>query len=348
MFPTPERRRWSRSASPICRDAPAARSRATIASRSGGSASTSGPSRATAGERPRVSSSTGPFQSTAWRSRPRRTSHGVPKGSVPAACTRQRPCMRRWLRRSSPPSKLRSRFLPTASTRSRRRPSSRSERRSTAARGWGVSTATTSPSRTRRRSAARWSASPSGIAGACGHARRTARRGPARKPASRRSGMTSVSPTGLAVEALDGQALQSRRPRMLDERGQRRFAASPPPDPAAARASVRHARRRARPRRRAGRRGRRRPAPRAPPSAWATRAPRRTAGRDRPPPGPARPPPPASRAGARPRRGARTARRRALRRSTRDGRRRASRACAARGRPARTRPGCPRREHRRG
>ena len=46
--------------------------------------------------------------------------------SAPRSSTCQRPLMRRWLRRTSPPSKLRSRFLPTASTASSRRPSSRS------------------------------------------------------------------------------------------------------------------------------------------------------------------------------------------------------------------------------
>src|SRR5918996_1658380 len=163
MFPTPATRRWSRRASPTSRPWSPARRRASMPSRSGGAAMTSGPRRATAGERPRVSSSTGPFQRTACSSRPRRTSHGVPNGSVPAACTRQRPFMRRWLRRTRPPSKPSTRFLPPASTRSRRRPSSRSTSRSTAARGCGVSTATTSPSSTRSRAAARWRASPSGI-----------------------------------------------------------------------------------------------------------------------------------------------------------------------------------------
>ena len=162
MFPMPATRRWSSRASPTARDWGPARKRATMPSRSGGSAITSGPSLATAGERPRVSSSTGPFHSTAWRVRPRRTSHGVPRGSVPASSTRQRPRIRRWLRSVSPPSKPRRRFLPTASTRSSLSPSSRSARRRTAARGCGVSTATTSPSSARRRSAARWSASPSG------------------------------------------------------------------------------------------------------------------------------------------------------------------------------------------
>ena len=79
--------------------------------------------------------------------------------------------------------------MPTALTRSSRRPSRRSASWSTAARGCGVSTATTSPSSTRSRSAARWRASPSGIA----YARSTARRGPGRKPASTSSGIASVS-----------------------------------------------------------------------------------------------------------------------------------------------------------
>ena len=141
---------------------PVARSRATIPSRSGGSSSTSGPRWPTRA-RPRVSSSTGPCHSTASASRPRSTSHGDPTSGAPAAWTRQRPFIRRWLRSTSPPSNVSSRFLPTASTRSRRFPSSRSASPSEAARGFGVTTWTISPSRTRTRSAARRRLSPSGM-----------------------------------------------------------------------------------------------------------------------------------------------------------------------------------------
>ena len=101
----------------------AARSLASIASRSGGSARMSGPSLRT---RLSSSSSTGPFQSTASFFSPRSTSHGVPRRVPSFRCRScQRPFMRRWLRRTSPPSKRRSRFLPTASTRTSRRPSRR-------------------------------------------------------------------------------------------------------------------------------------------------------------------------------------------------------------------------------
>ena len=95
---------------------------------------------------------------------PRRTSHGRPTRFAPRGSRRQRPVMRRWLRSTTPPSKRSSRFLPTASTDSSRRPSSRSAIRFTAARGCGVSTSTRSPTSGCSRAAARRSESPSGTA----------------------------------------------------------------------------------------------------------------------------------------------------------------------------------------
>src|SRR2546421_3912174 len=127
-------------------------------SRSGGSARMSGPS----GRRSRSSSSTGPFQSTASCSAPRSTSQGSPVRGVPRGWTRQRPVIRRWLRRTCPPAKRSSRFLPSASTDSSTRPSIRSAIRLTAARGCGVSTSTDRPTRTCSRAAAACRMSPSG------------------------------------------------------------------------------------------------------------------------------------------------------------------------------------------
>ncbi len=177
LFPMPAARRWSRSASPSSRAWSVLRNRSSIASRSGGSSITSGPSRWIRA-RPRVSSSTGPCQSTAWSSRPRSTSHGAFEVGRPAGCTPQRPFIRRWLRRTRFPSNVRSRFLPTASTRSSRRPSIRSATPRSWARGFGDSAATTSPTSGWSRLATRWSASPSGTAtpaGRPGAARRRSR-----------------------------------------------------------------------------------------------------------------------------------------------------------------------------
>jgi len=159
MFPIPATSRWSCSASPSSRVPRSLRKRATIASRSRGSPRMSGPSRRSA----RVwSSSTGPLQSTASRSRPRSTSQGRPCRLPPRAPTRQLPDIRRWLRSTRPPSNRSRRFLPSASTATSRRPSRRSAIRSAAARGCGVSTSSTSPTSTWRRSAARRTESPSG------------------------------------------------------------------------------------------------------------------------------------------------------------------------------------------
>ena len=93
---------------------------------------------------------------------PRRTSHGRPTRFAPRGSSRQRPVMRRWLRSTAPPSKRSSRFFPTASTDSNRRPSRRSAIPFTAARGCGVSTSTRSPTSGCNRAAARRSESPSG------------------------------------------------------------------------------------------------------------------------------------------------------------------------------------------
>ena len=54
------------------------------------------------------------------------------------------------------------------------------------------------------------------------HGRRTARRGPAWKPASSRSGIASDSPDRLAVEALDREPLQPAAADVRDERLERR------------------------------------------------------------------------------------------------------------------------------
>ncbi len=70
--------------------------------------------------------------------------------------------MRRWLRTTSPPSKRSSRFLPTASTDSSTRPSTRGATCVAWARGFGDSTSSRWPTSGCSRSAARWSASPSG------------------------------------------------------------------------------------------------------------------------------------------------------------------------------------------
>ena len=121
-------------------------------SRSGGRARMSGPRLRTARL---FNSSTEPFHSTASRPRPRSTSQGRPRVAEPRARTVQRPDIRRWLRSTSPPSKLSSRFLPTASTPSRRRPSSCSATPVAAARGFGLSTSTVSPTSTWSRRAAR-------------------------------------------------------------------------------------------------------------------------------------------------------------------------------------------------
>ncbi len=86
----------------------------------------------------------------------------LPRMVSPRGRTRQRPRIRRWLRSVTPPSKWSRRFLPTASTPSNRLPSSLPAMFSAAARGWGVSTSTRSPTRGCRRRAARWMLSPSG------------------------------------------------------------------------------------------------------------------------------------------------------------------------------------------
>ena len=115
-LPIPATSRWSRSASPIASrwSAPRIlreRSRRCRADRRGC------PARG-CGRGPSSSSSTGPCQSTASAFSPRRTSHGVPWRVLAPfrSKTCQRPFMRRWLRSTSPSSKRRSRFLPTAST----------------------------------------------------------------------------------------------------------------------------------------------------------------------------------------------------------------------------------------
>ena len=137
MFPIPATIDWSSSVSPSQRVWSGPRIRSSIASKRGGRSRMSGPSRAI----DRVcSSSTGPFQSTPSARSPRRTSHGVPARRPPSGVTVQRPDMRRWERSTTPPSKRKTRFFPSASTDSSTRPSIRSAIRSARARGCGAST----------------------------------------------------------------------------------------------------------------------------------------------------------------------------------------------------------------
>src|SRR5438874_3013318 len=188
-----------------------------MASRSGGCARMSGPSRRTARS---SSSSTGPFQSTASRSAPRRTSQGRPKSFEPLGRSCQRPDIRKWLRRTTPSSKRRSKFLPAASTPSSRRPSRRSTSRFTAARGCGVSTSTRSPTSACSRLAARARESPSGIAlrpqDCAPRSREEAGLDEQRHRVALRD--------RLAVEALDCEALlQALAPDVRDQGEERRL-----------------------------------------------------------------------------------------------------------------------------
>ena len=139
---------------------PAPRSRATArARRRTSSASTSWPSRRSSATR-----ASAPARSRARlrASSPRRTSHGSPVRAFPRGSIRQRPVIRRWLRTTTPPSKRSSRFLPTASTDSSTRPSTRGATPVAWARGFGDSTSSLWPTSGCSRRAARWRASPSG------------------------------------------------------------------------------------------------------------------------------------------------------------------------------------------
>ena len=60
-----------------------------------------------------VVSSTAPPRSTAFALSPVRTSHGEPRTGTSGAIVRQLPDMPRWLRSTRPPSKRKSRFLPS-------------------------------------------------------------------------------------------------------------------------------------------------------------------------------------------------------------------------------------------
>ena len=161
MFPMPATSDWSSSVSPSVR-AWSARRRAARASRRGRAARRGCRARGAASARV-WSSSTGPPQSTPSSSSPRRTSHGRPRCATRRAGARvQRPLMRRCERSTTPPSKRSTRFLPTASTDSSRRPSSCSATRVACARGCGDSTSSCSPTSGWSRAAARWSVSPSG------------------------------------------------------------------------------------------------------------------------------------------------------------------------------------------
>ena len=106
----------------------------------------------------------GPFHCVASQTRPRSASHGSPRRRVsgPRCATRHRPFIRRWLRSTTPPSKWRNRFLPTASTRSSTRPSTARATPVASPRGFGLSASRRSPTRTWSRCAVRWRESPSG------------------------------------------------------------------------------------------------------------------------------------------------------------------------------------------
>ena len=107
--------------------------------------------------------------------------------------------------------------MPTARTERRRRPSRRSASRWAAPRGLGVSTSTRSPTSGWSRRAARWRASPSGNS----RARRTARRGPARKSRLDEERQRLALSDRPSVEPLDREALAREPPRVVDERRQR-------------------------------------------------------------------------------------------------------------------------------
>ena len=103
------------------------------------------------------------------RAHPRRARRGARatacRAASPAASrgrTVQRPDMRRCERRTMPPSKRSTRFLPCASTDSSMRPSIRSATRSACARGCGDSASIRWPTSACSRRAARWRVSPSG------------------------------------------------------------------------------------------------------------------------------------------------------------------------------------------
>ncbi len=159
MFPIPATRRWSWRASPRGRSGPLARSRGTSASGSVRSARRSGPS-VRSGRWSSVS--TGPFHCVASIPSACSTSHGRPARTGPAAPTRQRPVIRRWLRTATPPSKRNTRCFPLASTLSSRRPSTAAATPVARPRGWGELAETRRPTRAWSRRAARWRASPSG------------------------------------------------------------------------------------------------------------------------------------------------------------------------------------------
>ena len=112
------------------------RSRLSIASRSGGAPRMSGPSRA----RARACAARAPGRR---RGRLRARHRAGRARAGPARACRgdapvQRPLIRRCERRTTPPSNRRTRFFPTASTASSRRPSSRSAIGRALARGCGV------------------------------------------------------------------------------------------------------------------------------------------------------------------------------------------------------------------
>ncbi len=145
-LPMPATTCWSRSTSPSAREGSSSRNRRRNRASSNGRAATrSGPSDARRGS-PRTlaavsSSSTGPLNWTTSTSPRRSTSHAarVDRGQrSPRRITHHAPVMRRceWTRR--PPSKRRSRCLPTASTASTCRPARRCGHRSWPKRGGGV------------------------------------------------------------------------------------------------------------------------------------------------------------------------------------------------------------------
>ena len=166
MFPMPATTRWSTSASPDEARLSTARNRGRRARRSRSPARTD---RARAREAcPRPSERTGPVP---LRRLPLASAEHEPRRAGDESrdsrrATRQRPFIRRWLRTTTPPSKCRSRFLPTASTRSRTRPSTARATPVARPRGFGLSASSRSPTSTCSRCAVRWSESPSGTSAA--------------------------------------------------------------------------------------------------------------------------------------------------------------------------------------
>ena len=195
------RRASGRGASPSAWLCPAARKRMSIASRSGGAAMMSGPSRSV---RPRPSSRTGPRRWTACHSAPRRTSQGLPRmGRRRAPRASARACgdgsaTVAVLEREQEVLADRLDALEAVASIQLGDPEKRR------ARMRRVGPHRVSPPARGGAPRSRWIASPSGTAASRGG---QARRGPGRNPASSEQRHDLRSLTRLAVEALDREAL---------------------------------------------------------------------------------------------------------------------------------------------